>query len=247
MRSVAFFNCESDHELKLSQFQNLEDIQVLSSPVDDDAGEQEHTVKLAATHLMSVAGVACFHTSVIVDDFEYFFDSLGIMVAPPLWSHLQAQAKRGVQTEVIDFGTSSMTGLSMAEALRPHFTKSSYDLLYKNCNHFSDAALYCLNRSRLEGRMTRMERFAKSTDPISTTLMNNLFKSLIERRTGEPCDRDIYVTNPLAKDFSLEQVFADLEEEEESEEEDEEYYVGCAKIGAPPCFNRDVGPQPLQC
>lgn len=199
-----------------------------------DEEDQQHTVKLASTHLMSVAGVACYHTSVIVDDFEYFFDSLGIMVAPPLWSHLQAQAKRGVQTEITDCGTCSMNGQSMAEMLRPHFSKSTYDLLYKNCNHFSDAALYCLNRTRLEGRFTRMERFARSTDPISTSLMNNILKTVIEHRTGEACERDLYVTNPAAKDFSLEQVFEDLEEAESSDDEDGEY----SRFTPIPCMSR---------
>lgn len=203
---------------------------------EEEEEEGQHTVKLASTHLMSVAGVACYHTSVIVDDFEYFFDSLGVMVAPPLWSHLQAQHKRGVQTEITDYGTSSMSGPGMAETLRAHFSKSSYDLLYKNCNHFSDAALYCLNRSRLEGKFTRMERFARSTDPISTTLMNNILKAVIEHRTGETCERDLYVTNPAAKDFSLQEVFDDLEElQAEDSDVDDDAEVGFSTI---PCMSR---------
>lgn len=212
-----------------------------------DEAEGEHTVQLAFTHLMSVAGVACYHTSVIVDEFEYYFDSLGIMAAPPLWSHLQAQAKKGVAaTAIKDYGTCSKSGLAMAHALRPHFAKQTYDLLYKNCNHFSDAALYYLNRSRMEGKLTRLERFATSTDPVSTTLMNNILRAVIQHRTGEPCERDIYVTNPHAKEFSLAQVFAEVDDEEDSSDDEDgeaDINISCADLSNIPCLTRDIVPQ----
>lgn len=205
--------------------------------------EKEYEVKLAATCFMAVGGVECFHTSIIVDDNEYFFDSLGIMVAPPLWSHLQAQAKGAPQLEVFDYGTTTLTGKAMAEALRPYFFKNSYDLLYKNCNHFSDCALYCLNGSRLTGRINRIERMLACTSPVSTNLMNSMFRYLIERRTGEPCETDIYVTNPQAKDFTTDQVIEELDAYDESEEEDDDdgaIVIGCARITPPPCCSRGV-------
>lgn len=211
---------------------------------DAEDGEREYEVKLAATCFMAVGGVECFHTSIIVDDNEYFFDSLGIMVAPPLWSHLQAQAKGAPQLETIDYGTTTLSGKGMAEALRPHFGKNSYDLLYKNCNHFSDCALYCLNGSRLTGRINRIERMLACTSPVSTNLMNSMFRYLIERRTGEPCESDIYVTNPLAKDFLTAEVIEELDEANaDSEEEDDDdgtIVIGCARITPPPCCSRAV-------
>lgn len=209
--------------------------------LDEEIDGDQHEVKLAVTCFMRVAGMECYHTSVIVDDHEYFFDSLGIMVAPPLWSHLQAGAKTTAHLEVLDYGTSSVSGRAMAETLRPYFFKDSYDLLYKNCNHFSDLALYALNKSRLEGRISRTERFLTCTEPLSTNLMNKLFQALIERRTGEPYEAEVYTTNPNAVDFDTDQVIRDLDDMDEDSSEDEDaYYIGCHAIRKAPCCQRNA-------
>lgn len=199
-------------------------------------------VKFAATGFLAVAGVTVYHTSVILDNHEYYFDSLGIVVAPPLWSHLVGQAKRGgeLQTEVIDIGISPLSGKDLTDALQPYFNKGSYDLLYKNCNHFTDCALHFLTRNRLEGRFGRMERLLRCTDPISTNIMNKIFRAVYERKTGEPCDVDIYTTNPLAEDFTVDDVINSLEEDSESDDDEDVYQIGCAKIRAPPCCSRDM-------
>merc|ERR1719356_492430 len=109
-----------------------------------------HEVRLAVTEILKVAGMSGFHTSIIVDDREYFFDSHGIMVAPPLWSHLvgRSQSPDDVRTEVIDMGLSPCCGRAMVQALRSHFQKGSYDIFYKNCNSFTDVALYFMTKNR---------------------------------------------------------------------------------------------------
>lgn len=192
----------------------------------DDAAAT-HEVKLAATGFLTVAGVTAYHTSVIVDDMEYLFDSMGIMSAPPLWSHAPPESKKqrdgdddhDRQTEVLPMGTSVLSGLEMAKVLHPHFRKGTYDVLYKNCNHFTDCALAALLMIRLPGKYSRGERFITATDPISTGLMNRAFKMFIERKTGNPCDANIYQTNPLAEDFSVREVIDRLDEADEEDEE----------------------------
>mmetsp|Transcript_31879 Transcript_31879/g.58384 ORF Transcript_31879/g.58384 Transcript_31879/m.58384 type:complete len:243 (-) Transcript_31879:153-881(-) len=220
--------------------------------LDDEQGLEDggmHEVKLAATGFLTVAGLTAYHTSVIVDDQEFLFDSLGIMVAPPLWSHLAGHSKGkpetdDLQTEVSVLGRSPMSGRAMAQILRPHFMKGSYDILYKNCNHFTDCALYVLLMQRLPGKYSRGERLIMATDPVSTGIMNRVFKSFIERNTGKPCEVDIYVTNPLAEDFSADEVVAILDEqmEEDDETDDEGYHIGCTKIRPPPCCRQPAQP-----
>mmetsp|Transcript_37097 Transcript_37097/g.57516 ORF Transcript_37097/g.57516 Transcript_37097/m.57516 type:complete len:233 (+) Transcript_37097:64-762(+) len=219
--------------------------------VESGEAEGSHRVKLAATCFMSVAGVKCYHTSIILNNHEYWFDSLGIELGPAMWSHLVGKAKRKteLETEVIDFGFTSISGIAMYEALSPYFPRDHYDLLYKNCNHFTDCALYYLTGNRSEARFNRAESIMTSTDPISVTFMNKLARTLIERKTGEPCETDVYVRNPNTEDFSVEEVLEALdaeerEDDEEDDSEDEEVEYGCAKMHyAPPCMrgcNNDV-------
>mmetsp|Transcript_67301 Transcript_67301/g.186478 ORF Transcript_67301/g.186478 Transcript_67301/m.186478 type:complete len:206 (-) Transcript_67301:81-698(-) len=172
-----------------------------------------HEVRLAATEILSVAGMCGYHTSVIIDDREYFFDSLGIMAAPPLTSHAVSHGRRAeVKTDIIEIGRSTCSGNVLVQALHPFFERGSYDIFFKNCNSFSDAALYFLTRTRLTGCYNRLERFIAATSPVSTGLLNKLFRAFLERKTGKPCEEDIYVMNPEASDFSVERVIACLDE-----------------------------------
>eukprot|EP00418_Pyrodinium_bahamense_P043833 CAMPEP_0179191424 /NCGR_PEP_ID=MMETSP0796-20121207/95081_1 /TAXON_ID=73915 /ORGANISM="Pyrodinium bahamense, Strain pbaha01" /LENGTH=239 /DNA_ID=CAMNT_0020895651 /DNA_START=45 /DNA_END=764 /DNA_ORIENTATION=- len=183
--------------------------------------EEPHEVQLAATEILRVAGMSGYHTSVIVDDREYFFDYLGIMVAPPLWSHIAGQMKRPSEifTEVIPIGRSVSSGKALVQALCPHFEKGSYDIFCKNCNTFTDTALYFLTRSRLCGRYNRIERLVTATDPISTRLINRLFRNPGE--AGGPWT-DFYVPNPEAAGFSVDEVLASFDESDsESSASDE--------------------------
>mmetsp|Transcript_41279 Transcript_41279/g.111545 ORF Transcript_41279/g.111545 Transcript_41279/m.111545 type:complete len:241 (-) Transcript_41279:79-801(-) len=176
-----------------------------------------YEVRLAVTEILHVAGVSGYHTSVVVDDREYFFDCLGIMVAAPLWSHLAGQMKltAGPNTEMIPMGRSSCSGNRMVQALIPHFEKGSYDIFCKNCNSFSDAALYYLTRSRLDGRFNRIERVVTATDPVSVGLINRLLRAPGE--AGEP-PSDFYVRNPEADGFSVEELIASFDESESDSE-----------------------------
>jgi len=180
-------------------------------------------VRLAATEILQVAGLSGYHTSIIVDDREFFFDCLGIMLAPPLWSHLagpdqEVKGPEDVRTEVIEIGRSLYGGKAMVEALSPYFGKGSYDIFYKNCNTFTDAALYFLTRTRLPGRFNRIERLVTATNPVSTNLINRLFRSLPDEPTAEPPDaqsgehvregHEFYVPNPESEGFCVDDILS---------------------------------------
>lgn len=209
-----------------------------------------HEVRLAATEILKVAGMSGYHTSVLVDDREYFFDCLGIMVAPPLWSHITGQVSQPAEarTQIIDMGTSACGGKALVQALHPYFQKGSYDIFYKNCNTFTDAALYFLTKSRLPGHHNRIERLVTATNPISTNLINRMFRNVPQN--DEP-SLDFYVPNPVSDGFSVDELIAGFEEDSDSEnsESSDEDMDGlpCNMIKRScPCRQNRVRSLPLQ-
>ena len=66
-----------------------------------------------------------YHTSIIVDNLEYFFDAIGILQAPPLFSHTLNEAKNpdGSKTTVTFIGYSHYDGIAMVEALQTFFER----------------------------------------------------------------------------------------------------------------------------
>eukprot|EP00747_Dinoflagellata_sp_TGD_P088224 gnl/TRDRNA2_/TRDRNA2_163920_c1_seq1.p1 gnl/TRDRNA2_/TRDRNA2_163920_c1~~gnl/TRDRNA2_/TRDRNA2_163920_c1_seq1.p1 ORF type:complete len:253 (+),score=40.99 gnl/TRDRNA2_/TRDRNA2_163920_c1_seq1:55-813(+) len=200
----------------------------LPSAQDDDHSAG-HVVRLAVTEILAVAGQTAYHSSVVVDDKEYFFDSLGIMCAPAFWSHLVGQARRpdDLRTDVYEVGRSSHSGRDMVEALSAYFDKGTYDILYKNCNAFTDCALYFLTKTRLDPRFTRIERFMIAANPVSTGLLNRLFRAYVENTTGKQCDIDIYATNPEAEDFCISDMIAQIDEIQEIDDDVSEVGIMC--------------------
>lgn len=186
----------------------------LSTPVE---GPQGHRVRVAATELLNKFGITAYHSSVCVDDREYYFDSFGILTAPALHSHHinRAQRKSQLKTEVAEVGISHHSGAALVRALQRFFEKGSYDVLFKNCNSFSDCALYFLTGTRLDGRFSRVERLMTATSPVSTAMMNQLFRAYLEHNTGRRVEVDVYVTNPLCQDFSVQDVIAYIDDAQE--------------------------------
>merc|ERR1719183_2750207 len=121
---------------------------------------------------------------------------------------------QSASTEVINIGLSQTSGKTMLHILRSFFQKGTYDIFYKNCNTFSDAALYYLTKSRLNGCYNRIERLITATNPVSTAMINKFFRAFVENSTGAACDVDIYVPNPRSEDFHIEDVIASLDEVE---------------------------------
>lgn len=159
------------------------DDSVVSSP----AGNK---VELAASELFSLPGCTAYHTSVVVNGEEFFFTDSGIFSDRTLMSHQSEPSER------MEIGWSRRTGAQMLRALSPHFSSGTYDLVRKNCNSCSDAALYFLLGTRLDGRFSVMERLGQ-----------RLNHSLLQRAT-----KGMYQPNEAAKNFRVEDVLKALDQ-----------------------------------
>jgi len=180
-----------------------------------DAGGRVFKVQLVATPILEVAGIKAYHTSIVIGRVEYFFDADGIITAPALWSHTgidgrspsnkldQAPPLGAANTEVIDMGVTPVTPEAFLRAMTPFFLTGTYDIILKNCNTFSDAALYFLTRTRLESRYARLERFLTMTRPLSTRLLSAALQSLQAEQSQTPVG---YQMNPLAEHFNVEDI-----------------------------------------
>lgn len=175
------------------------------------AGAQLMKVQVVATPILEVAGVKAYHTSVVIGRSEYFFDADGIITAPALWSHTGIDGKVPPKqeplgttlTEVIDMGITPVSPEAFMRAMSPFFLAGTYDIILKNCNTFSDAALYFLTRTRIQGRFSRLERLIATARPFSTRLLSIALHSIQQEEQQIPMG---YTTNPLAEHFSIEDV-----------------------------------------
>eukprot|EP00971_Amphidinium_carterae_P183546 3643401-Amphidinium_carterae.1 len=78
-----------------------------------------------------------------------------------------------------------------------------------------------------------------STDPLSTGLMNQMFKSYMSWATGKDFEGDVYVTNRLAEDFNTNDVIDFIDGmgrgEWRTEEDDEDgFELGCWDVQRQP-------------
>merc|ERR1719499_3069691 len=80
----------------------------------------------------------------------------------------QPQSRWG--TEAILIGKTNKTGSQMRDNLRRHFESGTYDLLNKNCNCFSDCALWYLCKIRLASGYRSLEQKGKSFPSLMTKM-----------------------------------------------------------------------------
>lgn len=144
----------------------------------------KHSVQIAASVLFGIPALAsAYHTSIMVDDEEYFFSDSGICYDETLISH------QGKPAERYEVGRTDSSGTELWWALQMHFRAGTYDLLKKNCNSFSDCALFFLLRQRLDRKYSALERLGQSTPEMVRQVTNGM-----------------YTPNPAAADFDVESV-----------------------------------------
>lgn len=102
-------------------------------------------------------------------------------------SHLKA-----APTKVLDLGFSKLSCAKLREILQPFFQAGTYDILRKNCNSFTDCALFCLLGTRLHEKYRSLEALGATAD--------DLFGLVQVISMGE------YAPNPKALSFDTEQV-----------------------------------------
>jgi len=95
----------------------------------------------------------------------------------------------------MDLGTTRRTKAEMVRNLRQHFRPGTYDLLRKNCNSFSDCAMYFLLQQRLPAEYRTLEQLGVGASPVVTPIL--------ERVAGGPLT--------ITLDFDLEEVIRQIE------------------------------------
>lgn len=140
-------------------------------------------VELASSEIFNIPGlVKAYHTSVLVNGEEFVFSNSGVCHNKRLASHQNRSPERE------EMGFSSRTGSQLLRDLTPFFGPGTYDLIVKNCNSFSDCALYHLLGFRLDSRFSAMERLGMHAG-----------EELLHNFTG-----GTYTPNKNAVDFSVE-------------------------------------------
>jgi len=151
------------------------------------------SVKLAVTPIgLKVSpDLQAYHSSIAINDTEYSFTNKGLISTPPFHSHIRA---RGPKT-VIEKGHTDVSAVQMLTVLEPHFAAGSYDILRKNCNSFSDCALYCLLGVRLDDQYKAIDQLGTSADKLGCVRLLTMWD---------------YKPNPRAEGFSLDNVLEEL-------------------------------------
>lgn len=157
-------------------------------------------VKLAVSPIGGIPTLTAYHSSVIVNGEEYSFSDGGITCASGTASH-DAMNRQGnsstqvaIKTEVFDMGMSQYNGRQLRAALERHFVQGTYDLLKKNCNSFSDCALFYLLKKRMDGRYRQLDSIG-ARNP-----------GLVSQLSGSG-----YTPNAKVQNFDLEQLIKDID------------------------------------
>lgn len=112
---------------------------------------------LARVYARSIIGIdldAIYHTAVVLNGKEYYFDREGVTSTPA------GKTRFGLPIEVLDAGETYIPEdvfLEYLDELRQgQFKFGSYDVLKNNCNHFTHEALQFLNGGELEKRILHL-------------------------------------------------------------------------------------------
>mmetsp|Transcript_45382 Transcript_45382/g.98467 ORF Transcript_45382/g.98467 Transcript_45382/m.98467 type:complete len:228 (+) Transcript_45382:45-728(+) len=168
----------------------------MGPPPTEPTGKFVNKVQLAASVLGGVPPMCAYHTSVLINDEEFFFDMGGVMSTRNLGSHEQMKQQSGKEPVVIDMGYSQYTASQLKSALDQYFLAGSYDLLRKNCNSFSDCALFYLLRVRIDSKYRNMEKLGAANASMFQSMSNGQY---------EP--------NAKADGFSVEEVISKVDPE----------------------------------
>lgn len=125
--------------------------------VHQEDSRHTHHVQLIVSGVLDFVGVPIigYHTSVVIDGFEFAFNLHGVCKSTTICSHGPRK------TKVLDLGFSVKSGGELSRVLSPHFLRGSYDILLKNCNSYSDCAIFFLLGTRLDDRYSATEKYLR--------------------------------------------------------------------------------------
>jgi len=166
-------------------------------------------VRLACSEIFRVVGMSAYHRSIVIGEVELFFDDNGIEFTAPYSSHMHDSGGYP-DVDVQNFGRGKITGSALLMQLSPFFEAGTYDIIYKNCNAFTDVPLYLLTHERLDSKYSRLERFMRATTPVSTRVLNGLVRAAAADGLPEAeyVEGGRYCANPRAENFCVEDAIA---------------------------------------
>ncbi|CAE8732069.1 unnamed protein product [Polarella glacialis] len=126
-------------------------------------------IKLASTPLFHIPTGAklrmaepadAYHTSLVIGGTEFSFGGEGIRTSVPLQSH--ASMKNRTEVEDLGYTSAGRSPHAMMDVLAPWFQPGTYDLVCKNCNSFSDSAVFFMLGTRLASKYNRIEKLGRA-------------------------------------------------------------------------------------
>lgn len=174
------------------------DLSSVSSDIKTKGGGQPVTCACSPLKAFSELLPAAYHTSIAIGDIEFSFDSSGVTCSRVWLSHSMLSATTRNPEVVLQMGYTNVQAATLAEMMDPHFMPGTYDLLLKNCNAFSNAALFYLLGKQLDEKYTALDRAGALIDKKSGLVQLLLL--------GD------YIPNPKAGDFELERVLTALQD-----------------------------------
>lgn len=162
------------------------------------APQAENKVTLCATkvgpEILKLMMPSAYHTSIGIDGMDFYFSPTGLCWGTGLHSHQKFDHSK-YPTQVVDIGCAAVPRKAVIQTLLPYFQKGTYDLLRKNCNAFTDCALYLMFGRRLDVKYKAFEQVARRHDTSTLTALS----------FGD------YVPNPQADNFSVDAVLEDID------------------------------------
>jgi len=164
-----------------------------SHPVSCTSGPAKplwHRVQLAVSPIgrISVPNMfQAYHTSIALGDTEYCFTQRGVVALPCFQSHVRVKGPN----QVFEMGLTDISDSKLMAIMDPFFERGSYDILRKNCNSFTDCALFLLLGKRLQEEFREVDRLGLSADKLGLIRLLTM------------CD---YTPNPLAQGFDTDLV-----------------------------------------
>mmetsp|Transcript_49563 Transcript_49563/g.144076 ORF Transcript_49563/g.144076 Transcript_49563/m.144076 type:complete len:214 (-) Transcript_49563:285-926(-) len=162
----------------------------LSSPKPMMRANVKHHVQLLVTPFgpaMPTSGLQGYHTSVLIDDTEYTFSGNGVTTANGPMSHVPHRAG-GKSTVSQDYGQWEFDLRAFEAIMSREFGPGTYDLLRKNCNSFSECAIFYITGRHTDSKLRSLEGLAQTADR---------YTSVLQVLAG-------YRPNPRAEDFDVE-------------------------------------------
>lgn len=150
-----------------------------------------YEVELVVSTIPGMLWLTGWHTSILLDGEEFYFTPFGITSSSTLSSHPATSLMRRQFT-----GTTKRSSKELLQCLSDHFLPGTYDLLKKNCNSFTDCALYFLCGTRLHPTFRRLDQLGVKADAYTGIVQALTFGG--------------YAPNAQAEGFNIEDVIKSI-------------------------------------